>query len=57
MKVSKLQQKVLAAAGLPKEALSQHQQTILKRISAKRKTFSIRGKQVLLKPAQRPWCL
>ena len=51
MKMSKLQREVLAAAGLPKQALAEHQQAIVQKISAKRKTFSITGEQVSLKVA------
>ena len=51
MKMSKLQREVLAAAGLPKQALAEHQQAIVQKISAKRKTFSIMGEQVSLKVA------
>jgi hypothetical protein len=51
MKMSKLQREVLAAAGLPKQALAEHQQAIVQKISAKRKTFSITDEQVSLKVA------
>ena len=53
MKATKLQRKVLAAAGLPKEALAQHQQAIAQKIGSRKKTFRVHGDLVSLR-APRP---
>ena len=49
MKATKLQRKVLAAAGLPKEALAQHQQAIVQKIGSRKKTFRVHGDLVSLR--------
>ena len=49
MKATKLQRKVLTAAGLPKEALAQHQQAIVQKIGSRKKTFRVHGDQVSLR--------
>lgn len=49
MKLAKLQRKVVAAAGLPKQALADHQDAIMQRLSSKRKTFAMTDGEVRLK--------
>ena len=49
MKATKLQRKVLTAAGLPKEALPQHQQAIVQGIGSRKKTFRVHGDLVSLR--------
>ena len=49
MKATKLQRRVLAAAGLPKEALAQHQQAIVQKIGSRKKTFRVHGDLVSLR--------
>lgn len=51
MKMSKLQRKVLAAAGLPKDALAEHQQAIAQKLASKKKTFTIVDGEVSLREA------
>ena len=49
MKLAKLQRKVVAAAGLPKQAVAEHQGAIMQKLSSKRKTFAVTDGEVLLK--------
>ena len=51
MKLAKLQRKVLAAAGLPKQAMEDHQSAIVQRLNSKRKTFAMTDGEVMLKIA------
>ena len=52
MKLAKLQRKVVAAAGLPKQAVADHQDAIMQKLSSKRKSFALTDGEVLLKVAQ-----
>ncbi len=49
MKLAKLQRKVVAAAGLPKQAVADHQGAIMQKLSSKRKSFRLTEGEVLLK--------
>ena len=51
MKLAKLQRKVVAAAGLPKQAVADHQSAIVQRLNSKRKTFAMTDGEVSLKIA------
>ena len=51
MKLAKLQRKLLAAAGLPKQAVADHQEAIIQKLSSKRKTFALADGEILLKAA------
>ena len=51
MKLAKLQQKVVAAAGLPKQAVADHEEAIMQKLSSKSKSFALTDGEVLLKVA------
>ena len=51
LRLTTLQRKLVAAAGMPKDTLAEHRQAIVQKLSSKKKTFDVTDGEVSLKAA------